>query len=54
MQFSSANPSVVRSIKQRVLLNSWLRALGQGRPLPAIAEFQVDGIIDELDDMMGF
>jgi hypothetical protein len=53
-EFSSANPSVVRSIKQRVLLNTWLRALGQGNPLPAITEFQVDGIADELDDMMGF
>ena len=28
MEFVSANPSVVRSIKQRVLLNTWLRALG--------------------------
>jgi len=25
MEFVSANPSVVRSIKQRVLLNAWLR-----------------------------
>ena len=32
MDFSSANPSIVRSIKQRVLLNSWLRALGPGKP----------------------
>ena len=26
MKFESANPSVVKSIKQRVLLNAWLRA----------------------------
>jgi hypothetical protein len=54
MDFSSANPSVVRSIKQRVLLNSWLRALAQGKSLPAIADFHPDGVADERDDMMGF
>ena len=26
MKFESAHPSVVKSIKQRVLLNAWLRA----------------------------
>jgi hypothetical protein len=54
MQFVSANPSVVRSIKQRVLLNAWLRVLRKPKPLPAISDFQPDGIGDELADMMGF
>ncbi|KWV61208.1 hypothetical protein AS156_25645 [Bradyrhizobium macuxiense] len=27
MEFASADPSVVKSITQRVLLNGWLRAL---------------------------
>jgi hypothetical protein len=54
LHFESADPSVVRSIKQRVLLNDWLRALGRGRPLPALADFRPDGVDDELDDMMGF
>ena len=54
MEFVSANPSVVRSIKQRVLLNAWLGALRKPRPLPAITDFQPDGIGDELADMMGF
>ena len=31
MEFESANPSVVRSVKQRDLLNSWLRARGKYR-----------------------
>jgi hypothetical protein len=53
MQFESANPSVVRSVKQRDLLNAWLRALGK-RTLPAIADYQPDRIADELADMMGF
>jgi hypothetical protein len=54
MQFSSANPSVVRSIKQRVLLNAWLRAQRKPQVLPALADFQPDGIADELPDMMRF
>jgi hypothetical protein len=54
MTFVSADASVVRSIKQRVLLNGWLRARGRGQALPIRADFQVEGIADELDDMMGF
>jgi hypothetical protein len=54
MKFESANPSVVRSIKQRELLNTWLRALRKPHPLPGIAKFQPDRIGDELPDMMGF
>jgi hypothetical protein len=54
MQFDSANPSVVRSIKQRDLLNSWLRAFDKSRVLPAVADYQPERIDDELDDMMGF
>ena len=52
--FSSADPSIIRSIKQRVLLNAWLRALTQGKPLPVTADFRPDGIAEEVDDMMGF
>ncbi len=54
MKFESANPSVVRSIKQRVLLNAWIRALRKPRSLPVIGDFQPDDIADELSDMMGF
>ena len=50
----SANPSVVRSIKQRVLLDCWLRALGKSRSLPAIDDYRPEGIDEELADMMGF
>ncbi|THD65439.1 MAG: hypothetical protein E7813_14785 [Bradyrhizobium sp.] len=53
MQFASANPSVVRSVKQRDLLNAWLRALGK-RALPALADYRPDRVADELADMMGF
>jgi hypothetical protein len=54
MQFESANPSVVRSIRQRDLLNAWLRAPGQRHALPALGDYQPERIADELADMMGF
>jgi hypothetical protein len=54
MQFESANPSVVRSIKQRVLLNAWLRAVRWPGALPVIGDFKPERIEDELADMMGF
>jgi hypothetical protein len=54
MEFKSANPSVVKSIKQRDLLNAWLRALRKPAPLPAIQNYRPEGIADELTDMMGF
>jgi hypothetical protein len=53
MEFESANPSVVRSIKQRVLLDAWLRA-PRRQILPALADFNPDGVLDEMADMMGF
>jgi hypothetical protein len=54
MEFESASPSVVKSIKQRDLLNAWLRALRKSAPLPAIQDYRPNGIADELADMMGF
>ena len=54
MEFESANPSVVKSIKQRVLLNTWLRALRKPRPLPLLGDFRPDCVADELADMMGY
>jgi len=54
MEFASADPSVVKSIKQRVLLNAWLRALRKPKLFPIIGDFQPDGVADELPDMMGF
>jgi hypothetical protein len=54
MEFTSVNPSVVRSVKQRDMLNAWLRALGKFRALPALGDYRPDRIADELADMMGF
>ncbi|WP_249127708.1 hypothetical protein [Bradyrhizobium sp. AUGA SZCCT0169] len=52
MEFASADPSVVRSIKQRELLNAWLRAATRHRPLPLIDDFQPNRVGDEPADMM--
>jgi hypothetical protein len=44
MEFESADPSVVRSIKQREFLNAWLRAAAKHRPLPLVT--QAPGLFD--------
>ncbi|MES5483909.1 hypothetical protein QMZ05_14250 [Bradyrhizobium sp. INPA03-11B] len=54
MQFKSADPSVVKSITQRVLLNAWLRALRTPDALPLLCDFHTEGSADERADMMGF
>jgi len=54
MKFESADPSVVRSVKQRDLLNTWLRALGKPRTPPALSDYQPDRIADERAEMMEF
>jgi hypothetical protein len=54
MEFTSANPSVVRSIRQRTLLDAWLRALDKPHALPAIGNYRPEYLADELADMMGF
>jgi hypothetical protein len=54
MEFASADPSAIRSIKQRMLLQSWMRALRDEKLLPLTGDFQPDGIANELADMMAF
>jgi hypothetical protein len=54
MEFKSADPSVVRSIKQREFLNAWLRAAARRPPLPLADDFHPHRFGDEMVDMMGF
>jgi hypothetical protein len=54
MEFASANPSVVRYITQRVLLNAWLRAARKHHPLPLLVDFDPGDISGELPDMMSY
>jgi hypothetical protein len=52
LEFQSANPSVVKSIKQRDLLNTWLRLYARERALPRIGEYQPERLADELPDLV--
>ncbi|MEH2546264.1 hypothetical protein V1283_002909 [Bradyrhizobium sp. AZCC 2262] len=52
MEFASADPSVVKSIRQRYLLNEWLRAAGKRRPMPLLRDFHLDRVDDEMVDMI--
>jgi hypothetical protein len=52
VDFASANPSVVKSIKQRDLLNTWLRLFAREQLLPRIEEYQPLRIEDELADLV--
>ena len=54
MDFESANPTIVKSIKQRDLLNTWLRLYARDRKLPALAEFRPARLEDELPDLVYF
>jgi hypothetical protein len=52
MEFQSANPTIVKSIKQRDLLNTWLRLYARERIMPRIEEYQPDRLADELPDLV--
>jgi hypothetical protein len=52
LEFESAQPSVVKSIKQRDLLNTWLRLYARDRSLPRISEYQPARMEDELPDLV--
>ena len=52
MDFESANPSAVKSIKQRDLLNTWLRLYSRGQTLPRAEDYQPERIADELPDLV--
>ena len=52
MEFESANPSVVKSIKQRDLLNTWLRLFAREQLMPRVDEYQPTQLADELPDLV--
>ena len=54
VDFVSANPTVVKSIKQRDLLNTWLRLYAREQRLPRLDEFRPDRLADELPDLVYF
>ena len=52
MDFESANPSIVKSIKQRDLLNTWLRLYAREQLVPGILEYHPARIEEELPDLV--
>lgn len=52
MEFESAGPAIVRSIKQRDLLNTWLRLYARNERIPELSEYQPERIADEIDDLV--
>ena len=52
LDFQSANPTIVKSIKQRDLLNTWLRLYARAQLTPAIEEYQPERLADELPELV--
>jgi hypothetical protein len=52
LEFQSAGPSAVKSIKQRDLLNTWLRLFAREQSIPRMSEYQPERIEDELPDLV--
>ena len=52
MEFESARPSIVKSIKQRDLLNTWLRLYARAQTLPILAEYEPERLGDEAADLV--
>jgi len=52
LEFESAQPSVVKSIKQRDLLNTWLRLYARNQSLPRMSDYQPARMEDELPDLV--
>jgi hypothetical protein len=54
LEFESANATIVKSIKQRDLLNTWLRLYAREQLLPRVAEYEPSRIEEELPDLVFF
>jgi len=55
LDFESAKPSVVKSIRQRDLLNNWLRLYASNQRLPRIEDYRPERLEDggfEIEHLM--
>ncbi|OYU86753.1 MAG: hypothetical protein CFE29_27450 [Bradyrhizobiaceae bacterium PARB1] len=52
VSFESSDASVVKSIRQRDLLNCWLRLYAPAQTLPRLAAYQPDRLDDERADLV--
>ncbi|MGY3614765.1 hypothetical protein [Bradyrhizobium sp. USDA 10063] len=54
MEFESANSSIVKSIRQRDLLNAWLRLYARGQSTPRVDEYEPERLDDERLDLVHY
>lgn len=52
MDFESGSPASVKSIKQRELLNYWLRLYAKHDRLPKFSDYQPERLTEESDDLV--
>jgi|SRR5579871_3108504 len=52
MPAASAGPSIVKSVRQRQLLNAWLRLFARNGGLPQFAAYEIDRYDEEKQDMI--
>jgi hypothetical protein len=51
IMFESAGPSIVKSIRQKDLLNAWLRLYAAREQAPPIADYQPERVSDEMAEL---
>jgi hypothetical protein len=52
VDFESADPSVVKSIRQRDLLNCWLRLYARQQTLPGVGDYRPERLAEEQPDLV--
>jgi hypothetical protein len=52
VDFESVGPSAIKSIKQRDLLNTWLRLYARQQRVPHIDEYKPERLADEIPDLV--
>jgi hypothetical protein len=52
MDFASADPSIVRSTRQREMLSVWLALYSRIQQIPEFEEFKTNGLTGDLDDLV--
>lgn len=52
MDFQSETPAVVTAIRQRDLLNTWLRLYAREKTLPKVSEYEPGRLKEEADDLV--
>jgi hypothetical protein len=54
LEFESAGPSVIKSIRQRELLNGWLALYARTQSLPQLVDYRPERLDDERPDLVHY